>query len=225
MTIAPVGTLATTQGTGGTTLGFTSVNDGAVIVFSSLIISTARTISSISGHGATFLPGPVLTTVGSGLSIELWYGKITAPQTQNLTVTWSASAAGIFTAYDALEFNAGLGRDTIWSKVEQGGQDNASATTVAYPTLGTGSSGYAYIGHAYGDAVALNQAGATTGFTYVTDSADNQYIYNPSISGSVSPVSGATSAQTSHAIGLVLSASRPLVVPQPYTARRRAANF
>jgi hypothetical protein len=225
MTIAPVGTLTTSSGSGLTTLGFTSVNDGAVIAIASLIISTARTITGITGHGATFLSGPVLTTAGSGVSIELWYGKITAPQTQDITVTWSSSTAGIFTGYDALEFNAGLGRDTIWSKIEQGGQDNPSATTVAYPTLGASSSGYLYAGHAYGDMVALDQPGSTPGFTYVQDSADNQYIYNPSISGSVSPTSGVTSAQSSHAIGLVLSASRPRATPQPRTARRRAANF
>lgn len=226
MAITAVGSPTTTNGTAITTQSFTSTTAGNLIVFGTLITNSSRTVTAVSGHGAVWTLGTRLSAAAVGVTIELWIGEVVTPGTSNITVTWSASVAGVFVAFDSLAFDAGLGANTVWAVDKSGGQDNASATTCAFPTLVPAGTGELYVGLGFGDAAALNASGGTAGYTMTLDVSDNLYIYNPSISASTSPVSGTTTAQTSHSIALLISAGLPLQNPQqPYTARRRAANF
>lgn len=225
MAISTAGTFTSGSGTAATTLSFTSSAAGDLIVLSSLILSGTKTISSVAGHGATWLVGTRLsTTVGGATSVELWYGKVLTPGTANITITWGGGNAGLFTVYDAMGYTAGLDTRTVWALDVAGGQQNAAATTIAYPPLAPAGTGELYVGHAFGESIAV-AAGSTPGFTYNLDSANNQYIYSTSVNASTSPTSGTTASQASAAIGVLISAGAPIPPTQPYTARRRAANF
>lgn len=227
MTIAPVGTTTTTNGTAITTIGFASVAAGQLITLSTLIISVARTVSAVSFTGtSTWQFGTRLATAAVGVTVEQWVGKVITPATANITVTWSASTAGMFTNFDAIAFDAGLGADTVWAIDKVGGVDNTAATAVVYPSLTPIAAGECYVGHAYGDSAALIGSGPTSGYTYFRDLSDNEIVYNPNCDGNAqAPVGPTTASQTSHAIAMLLSAGLPYPQLQPYTSRRRAANF
>lgn len=209
MAISAVGSLASANGTALTTLSVTSTAAGQMIALATLIISTARTVSSVSGHGATWLFGTRLVTAAANVTIELWYGEVLTPGTSNVTVTYNSAITGIFAIYDARVFDGGYGARGIWTLDKVGQQDNAAATTCAFPTLVPSGVNELYVGHGYGDSVALSGTGGTAGYTMTVDGSDNLYIYNTAISASTSPVSGATSSQSSHSTGALFTARPP----------------
>lgn len=226
MAISAVGSPTTTNGTAITTQSFTSSTAGDLLAFATLVTNSGRTVTAVAGHGAAWTLGVRLATAAVGVTVELWTGMVVTPGTSNITVTWSASVAAMFVAFDTQAFTAGLGANTVWAVDKSGSQDNATATTCAFPSLTPFGSGELYVGFGYGDAGPLLTAGGTAGYAMTRDISDNMYISSTvADTATQSPASGPTTTQTSHSIALLISAGLPVTIPQPYTARRRAANF
>lgn len=210
MPISGVGTFTSTSGTAITTKSTTTVNAGDLVTFTSLVNSSARTISSISG-GTADVGGwsPLATWVLGGTGIEMWQARVGTPGTATITVTWNTSVAGLFVGYTDRSFTAGLGPNTVWAAdVAGSGQSNSAATTCAYPPKTPTAAGRLYAGYGFGSSLDL-VAGSTSGYTYHIDSFGNCFIWNPSISALTSPTSGTTASQTSASIGVLISASPP----------------
>lgn len=101
----------------------------------------------------------------------------------------------------------GTGSSTTWTKDVVDSSDNTtSSTTVTFPSLTPSSTHEFYVGMA--QVASEGEAGSTSGFTYdVTSPNENLYIYNPSVSSSVSPTARQTSSGASVAVGALVEAS------------------
>lgn len=216
MAITPRGsTLAGAQGTALASLTFDSTaNSGAagdLIVFAALVGNSGKAISSIAGHGATWLAGPRLSVVSNGTAIEMWMGEVVTAGNTAITPTWGGGNAGIFCEYVAFAYNGGFGVNTTWAiDTPTGAQDNAANTKVTYPTLTPDGVDELYVGFSYGELVALNSTSTTAGFTgFAPTVADNGYIHNPDVDAVVSPVSGSFASQITHSIAMLITATGP----------------
>ena len=233
MALATVGSLATTNPSGGTTTTqeIVSATAGNAVAFYSLVLDAARTITGVTGGGAPGAWSQLATrNSGTGESIEIWWAKIETPGTTDATITWSATTAGMFLIHGYRQFTNGTGATTVWAADGGAGQNNASATTCAYPPMTPSGLDRLYVGYGAGlGGQALVSAGGTpAGSVFEIDPFDNCFTYNLNVDALVSPVSGAGASQQSYSVGGLLVASvptTPLPRAWPYTARRRAANW
>ena len=86
----------------------------------------------------------------------------------------------------AQEFAGSGGTSTVWAKdVSASATNDAASSTITYPSLTPSSSGELYVG--FSRASSASAPGTTPGFTYESPSANNLYVYDPSVSSSVSP--------------------------------------
>lgn len=215
MPISGVGTFHSTSGTGITTKSVTTVNAGDLIVFYTLIAGVALTATALSG-GTADAGGwtkRVEFACSNGDTIGMWTARVGTPGTADVTVTWSGSPAGAFIGFGDKQWTAGLGAGTVWALDGTAtGQNNASATTCAYPTKVPGGSGRLYAGYGVGHSVAL-VAGSTSGYTYHVDAISNCFAWNPNVAASTTPTTGTTAPQASSAIGMLLTATGSGPVP------------
>ena len=202
--ISAVGALVQTQGLGISTLSVSPQNAGDALVLSVGVFTTGITVSSVSGGGATWQR---LTNTGSSADVELWLGTVTSTGPASISLTYSsASVASHYVDLDVQEYTNGTGPLTTWSSDVVGSTNNSSSTTsVVFPTLTPSATHELYVG--FGSLDNSGSAGSSSGFTYLTNSWGNLYIYDPDVSSVVSPTGVQSPAGVFDAVGALLIAS------------------
>jgi hypothetical protein len=219
VTITAVG--AFTQA-GSTTQATLAVSPTAIgDIFCLFTVSQTSTISatSVSGGGVTTwnsVIGPFASTPSSN-NYRLWYGVITATGASTITVTWSSAVNGA--EIGAQQFHSTVGTFLVDTSNTL---ENASSTTVNFPSLTPVVSGEIYF--AYAACFSTGVAGSTTGYIYQGTPSTNMSLYNPSCTASVqSPTCTQTTAGTSTAIAMMI---RELVVtPQNINQAVRRGSY
>ncbi len=212
--ITAVGTLASADASGLTTLTVSPKTVGDVLaVFAQVSSATGTTVSSVSGGGVTTWTKAMQFNGSVGADAELWYGKVTTTGSSTITFKWSGSITGHIAEYGAQEFSAGLGASTVWAMDKAGSLNGASSTSVPFPSLTPSATGELYFG--YSVVANTAAAGTTTGFTYGVTAEANAVAYDTNVSGAVSPAGTQSPAGTSSAVGMLLSASTGAPPPPP----------
>jgi len=172
------------------------------------VASSSITVASVSGGGATWQK---LTNTVDGVDVELWLGTVTTTGSSTITVSYSGSISSTSVELSAQEYTSSTGPTTVWSSDVVGNAHNdSSSTTVTFPSLTPSTSGELYVG--YARVQNTGAAGSTSGFTYdVTSPNTNVYIFNPSVSGAVSPAAAQSPSGTSVSVGALLRAGSPTV--------------
>ena len=212
--ISAVGSTVSQTGTGITTLnGVNPQHVGDLMVAVDEQNDNTLTATSVSGGGVTTWTRAIqYVGINEPREYEIWYGVVTSTGSSPIMFTLSGSNAGFVAEYEAQEFTAGLGSGTTWSLDTTGHQENASSTTVTYPSLTPAGAGELYYGFA--DMPSTPAAGSTAGFTYFTTADSNQIAYNPDAgSGSVQPTSTQGSAGASSAVAAFFIVHAPAPAP------------
>jgi hypothetical protein len=169
--------------------------------------SSSASVQSVSG-GDVGLWEKVTSYVSSGSNerTELWEGVVANTFGGNtVTVTYSATP-GVTTELTASEFSAISGTSTTnWQVMTTNTADNASSTTVNFPSVtSTGLGGEMYWGYMW--AAAHGVAGSTSGFTYHVTGNNNVIAYNPALAASTAyaPTATESTAGTSTGIGAII---------------------
>ena len=219
-----VGTLSSTTSTAPTTLAIAAVAAvGDVRVLRAAVVSTTIQPTAVSGGNcSSWTQGfdPANDNQGTVRRHAVWYGTVAnanSSQHETITITWSASVTGITIDLDCLTFSAG-NTATTWAR--DGATltivNNASSTTITYPTATAGGTGRVYAGFAR--APSGGSYGTPSGGTTQTDANGNPAIYLLNAgSGSVAPTQTST-ATTSNAAGLLLVPSSVTVYTQTLSA-------
>jgi RHS repeat-associated protein len=203
--ISAVGSLASNNGTGLSTLAVTPATVGDLEVLAVGLGSTTPTVSSVSGGGVTsWSKLEQYDDSAFPTDVELWMGKVTTAGSSTVTVSFSSSVASDFVELSDKEFTAGLGSGTTWSKDTASGLSNASSTTATFPTLTPAGSSELYIG--YGVTQDEMTAGSTSGFTYNETPNGDEVIYDPSVSSATS-ATAPQAASVSATVAALITAS------------------
>ena len=150
-TITAVGTFASAQGSGLTTLAVSPKTVGDVlVVFAQNGSSSVGTLSSVSGGGVSTWTKAVQFAGSVAADEEIWYGKVTTTGSSTITFTWSGTVTGHIPEYGVEEFSAGLGASTVWATDKTGSGNGASSTSVPLPSLTPSTSGELYFGYSRG---------------------------------------------------------------------------
>jgi hypothetical protein len=212
--ITVVGNLDSSTGTATTTLTLTAAAAiGDVRVLVTKINSATINVSSLSGGNATSwtkVAGPDNDTNATVARHEIWIGTVANANTsqhETITVTWSASVTGISIDLDCRTFSNG-NTATTWARdgAALTFKNNASSTTITYPTGTAAGAGELYVGHARCPSGGSYGTPTGSGATWVTttDANGNPYIYTlSSASGSNAPTQS-TTATLSYATGVLL---------------------
>lgn len=229
MAITANGTVASVTGTALTSLTLAATSAiGQVRVFFSKVTSNTITVSGLSGGNCpasgsgtpgqwTRVAGPSVDTASTIGTHEIWLGVCTSAGTTAITVTWSGAVTGLAIDLDCQTFSFG-DATTIWVKdgAQSGFLNNASTTTVTYPSLTATNAAELYVGHSRNPSGGTYGTPAGGGFTWVTqtDANGNTFIYSLSTgSGTVAPTQTST-ATLSYAIGVLIMVYLPLVLRQ-----------
>ncbi len=201
--ISAVGPVSNSQGTGVSSLTVSPQTVGDALVLLAKISSSTTTVSSVSGGG----PG-TWSKVGayedaSGHDLEVWLGTVTKAGSGKVSLTYSASVGSISVELVAQEFTAGLGSASVWTKDVAAGQSNATSSTVASPTLSAATSGELYV--SYSRCPGQVDSGSTPGVTYHPTALGNMFLFDPNVTGAISPTSSQSPADTSSAIGALIA--------------------
>lgn len=232
MPIAVVGTPWSVTGTALTSLSVTPAGSGNALIFAFYCnTGTGVVASSVSGGGVPAAGSGAWARIGSpytdtaySAGWETWLGTTATPGATTIAVTWSGSVVGANVSFVAGEFASGWGAQTLWSGDLSAGRSNASSTTVACPTLAPGTTNpELYFGYLYHDSAGT--AGATAGYTYSMNQASGSMCWNGAITASTSPTWTQSPTGASAGIAALIKATPLPIAAQPYTARRRAANF
>jgi hypothetical protein len=184
-------------------------------------INGTPTITSISGGNCTTwtkVAGPDTDTNGTAAKHEMWIGTVTNTNStgkETITITWSATVTGLGIDFICRSFSNG-NATTTWARdgAALTFKNNASTTTITYPTGTATNAGELYTGGArcpsggsYGTPGGTPASGWVTG----TDANGNPDIYNLSVgSGSIAPTQS-TTATLSYANGVLIIATIPAV--------------
>jgi len=209
----PVGTFASIQGTGITTLAVSPQTPGDVLVVCAEVGATTPTVLSISGGGVTTWTKAVQFEGSGGTDEEIWYGPVNTTGASTVSFTWSSPITADTAEYGVQEFAAGLGTTTAWTLDKTGTLDNTSSTTISFPALTPGGGTELYFGYAVPGATA--SAGTTSGFTYALTASGNVAAFDPDVSSAVSPTATQSSAGGSSSIGVLLGVSNGAPPPAP----------
>ena len=125
--ISAVGSLATADASGLTTMSVKPQTAGDLLVLSAMVATTGFTVSSVSGGGVTTWTKAVGLAGSAGIDEEIWYGRVATTGSSTITVTWSGSIAGHIGEYSAQEFTAGQGSG--WATDTTGTLSNGSSPT------------------------------------------------------------------------------------------------
>jgi hypothetical protein len=208
--ISPVGALASATSPGGlTTLNDNPVNLGDVLVVVSTQNLKTLTVTSIVGGGVTVWNYAIrYVGVGEPRAYEIWYGVVTMTGPSTITFNLSSPNSGSTAEYEAQEFNAaGLGAGTIWTFDTANTKENASSTTLTYPSLTPARAGELYFGFVDMPSPP-NPSGTPAGFTFINTADANQVAYN-AVSGAVSPMSSQAVANLSSSVAVLLGVQPP----------------
>lgn len=211
MTTTAVGSLVSSTTAGATTLDVSPATVGDVLLLVVKVKSGSITVSSVAGGGATWAKAVGWTdaTTDSGLRLEVWVGTITATGAAPITITFSASTAGLSTDIACQEFDSGLGTATTWS-VDTSGHNSGSGTAISLPSLTPAAAGEIYFG--YGWSGGSSSAGSTTGYTYDQLSNGNYVIFDPSCT---SAAQAPTFSQTSNSWSTIGALVAPVPAATP----------
>jgi hypothetical protein len=212
MAITTNGTLASVTGTALTslTLAATSVI-GDLRAFHAKVNSATVSVTGLSGGNVTTwtrVAGPTTDTSGVPATHDLWIGVCTSAGTTAITVTWSASVTGLGTDFVCQTFT-NSNTATTWARDGSALAllNNASSTTVTYPTGTAAGTGELYFGH--GRCASGGSYSQPTGGTEVTDANGNPTIWLLNAgSGSVAPTHTST-ATLSYTVGVLVIATVP----------------
>ena len=199
--ITAVGTFTSNEGPALSTLAVAPQTVGDVlVVFAAVTSTTTPKVSSISGGGVSTWTKGVQFDGSTGDDEEIWYGKVSSTGASTITFTWSSSISGHTAEYGAQEFSAGLGSNTTWALDKTGTLNNASSTTVGFPSLSPSASSELYYGFA--DIPNAPSTGSTSGFTYAITADGNITAFDPDVSGAVAPSATQSPAGISSTIGV-----------------------
>lgn len=208
MAITAVGSPATWDAVAATTIPVSPTTVGNALLLTTRIAG-APTITAVSGGGVTTwtrVAGPSVDTAFSATH-EMWLGTITATGSATITITFSASVAGMVVSLVSFEFAAGAGVTWARDGTQSGFTNTASSTNCNYPSLTATSSGELYYSQCDTDQPAA--AGSTSGFTYVSTGTWRIHAYNLNVSAGA--ITGPTSTQSpaapSCAIAVLITAS------------------
>jgi hypothetical protein len=162
-------------------------------------------VSSVSGGGVTTWTKGVQFAGSEAADEEIWFGKVTTTGTAVITFTWSSSIASHTAEYGVQEYSAGLGSSSVWTLDKSGTLNNASSTSVGFPSLTPSASGEIYFG--YSVLPNAPSTGSTAGFTDSITADGNIVASDPTVSGTVSPTAAQSPAGISSSIGVLLSVS------------------
>ena len=215
-TVTPVGTFSANSGSGLTTLADAPQNLGDVMVLFARVTSTSLKLSSVTGGGVSTWSKGAEFAASAGQDIEIWYGPVTATGSSTITFTWSGSVSAKTPEYGIQEFDAGLGPSTLWALDKSGTLNNASSSTVSFPSLTPTGAGELYFGFAF--ATNDTSSGSNAGFSYVVTPMANIAAYNPDVSAAVAPTATESPAGTSASAGVLLDASTTTTSPPTVTS-------
>ena len=208
--IGPVGALASTSGTGTTTLAVTTVNVGDLVVVGTWVDGGTVTVTGVSGSkttGWTRIVGPLQGT-GAIDQQDMWMGTVTSAGSETLTFTTSGSVGSLNTSYTAKQFTSKFGASTTWAVdgSQTAGTNQTASTTVTFPTLTAAAAGELYVGYAV--PVNNGQAGTTAEFQYEIDALSDIFIYNTNLAAtSYTPTATQSSSGTAARMAAILKAS------------------
>jgi hypothetical protein len=200
-TISAVGSMADNQGTGVSSLSVSPKTAGDALVLLVKISAASATVSSVSGGGASWAKVSSYED-SSSHDLEVWLGTVSTTGSSKISVTYSTSVSSDSIELIAQEFTAGLGSASVWAKDVAAGQSNASSASIASPSLSAASAGELYVSYSRCPGQVL--AGSTPGFTYDPTSLGNMFLFDQSVTGTVSPASTQSPADTSSAIGALI---------------------
>jgi hypothetical protein len=202
-TITAVGTRLTQQAAA-TTTSTLSINPTAVgnlMVLWAVIASTTISASSVSGGNCTWNAITGATSSGTGRNfVKMFWGKATSTGAANATITWSASATGLFPCTTAQQWTCtGVSGSTPWAVVNSGHLENVAGASVVFPGIAASGASqlYAGLGCTASSGTGTSAGSTTGGWVWQTDGFSNAFPYNLSVGpGTVTPPS-ATNNPTS----------------------------
>ena len=203
--ISAVGGLADSQGNGVKTLSVKPATTGDVLVLTTKISSASVTATSVSGGGTNTWTKAASFKDNASHELGIWFAPITSVGTSTITVTYSGSVTSTSIELTAQEFTTGQGASTSWSLDVASGQNNPTSAAVASPTLTSATSGELYVGYSRSPGQVL--PGSTAGVTYDETTLGNILLYDTNVSGTITPTSTQSPADTSSTIGALLRAS------------------
>ena len=186
--ISAVGSLSSQVSSGGGTLSVPPPTIGDAWVLAVRVSNSSINVSSITGGGVGGNWTKLIQVSDSAQNkdIEEWLGPISKTGSPALTVHFSRPISETKVELAAQEFTNGGGASTVWERdVAASAESDTTSSTITYPTLTPASSGELYVG--FSRSSSMSSAGTTSGFTYESPTTNNLYIYNPSVSSSVSP--------------------------------------
>lgn len=197
---------AAVTGTGVTTLAMSPAAVGNAVVLYVKIPDNIHTVSTVTDtKGAVWqrVADPVVDTYSTPHTHEVWLGTVTALGATTITV---ANTGGLAMDLCGQEASSGLGVNTSWLRdgTQQGFRNNASSTTLTYPTLTPAVAAW-YVGHGRYP-LGGTYSGTTAGFTSTTDANGNQFINHPNIVAASSPTATGSPASPSFCIGVLIKA-------------------
>ncbi|MGH3471712.1 MAG: hypothetical protein ACRDPG_06670, partial [Nocardioidaceae bacterium] len=150
---------------------------GDLLVVSAQEHSTTFAVTTVSGGGA----GPWTRAIrfvdtANTLTYEIWYARVTSPGSATVNFTYSGDNPSLPIEIVADSFTGPPG-GTTWSVVASGGSSNPASSTVAWPSLTSGSATYQLYWGA-SEELSSGQAGSTPGFTYSLTDNDNTFLYD-----------------------------------------------
>jgi hypothetical protein len=208
--ITKVGTTKHSPFAGGTTvttLTFTSLNPGDLIVAVANgggggVGAFPTSMGSPQSTGWQNAAGPFYggnTPSGFGGSANIWFGTVVNPTTNDaLAVTWGGSFTS--TLLDIYQFSTGVD-DNVWTVDQSGGTPAGAASgTIAFGSLTPTGTNELYFGASTSGNSPTN--GSTAGFVYDQDNVPNVNCYNVAVSAAVAPTATQSSALFSAARAL-----------------------
>ncbi len=179
------------------TLSVSPVNIGDLITFF-VHASKGNTVTSISGGGVT-----TWTQIVGANSEVMYKGIVTATGSSTITIGLS-TPSGPTDELAAQEWTTGSTNGS-WVIDASGTINNASSTTVTYPSLTPQSTKDLYIGYAIG--TSTMSAGSTSGYSYLAGGGSSDYgAYNTTVSATSQPTATQSSAGTSIAAAALIAA-------------------
>ncbi len=186
--ISAVGPPVSQVSTGGSTLSVSPLTIGDAWVLAIRVSNSSINVSSITGGGAggDWTKLAQVSDSVQNRDIEEWLAPISRTGSRVLTVHFSRAISRTRVELNAQEFTNGTGASTDWAEdVGTSTMNDTASSTITYPTLAPALSGELYVG--FSRASSVSSAGSTPGFTYVSATPNNLFIYDPNVSSSVSP--------------------------------------
>jgi hypothetical protein len=213
VTISPVGSAYTANGSGLLTLNVAPTTAGDLMVFA-IDAGTTAASTGVSGGGVTtWNSGARYLDTGNTVADEIWWGVVTSAGSSAITVANAGATA--WCRLWARQYTAGSSVPWILVSASppspaSGGGGAGTGTAVTYPALSGYPGLYAGAGISVFGSMA---AGTDPGYTY--DLSDNhlQVAWNPAASSNPSATQDNTGAYEAVAVLISYSAAPAAVTP------------